>query len=79
MGTYGAGGALLSLEELLGWGCRRVSGKGGRLSKALLDIWWGMGRRLAFSMTCVEIQFSRKPFQFYLYVGRFKSVECEFH
>jgi hypothetical protein len=43
MRAYGVGGALLSLEELIGWGCERISGNGGRLSKALLDMWWGMG------------------------------------
>jgi hypothetical protein len=37
--AYGADGALLSLEELLGWGCGRILGKGGKLSKALLDLW----------------------------------------
>ena len=54
------GGGLWSLEELLGWGCGRISGKGGILSKALRDLWWGMGLRLTFGMICcVEIWFSR--------------------
>jgi hypothetical protein len=60
MGAYGAGGALLSLEELLGLGCGRTSEKGRRLSKALLNMWWGMGLGLAFDMTCVvAIWYSR--------------------
>jgi hypothetical protein len=60
MGAEGAGGALLIPEELSGWGCGRISGKGERFSKALLDMWWGMARGLAFGITCgLEIQFSR--------------------
>jgi hypothetical protein len=45
--AYGTDGVLLSLEELLGWGCGRISGNGGRLSKALLDV-AGDGIRISF-------------------------------
>jgi hypothetical protein len=56
----GGGGVLLSLEERLGWGYGRILGKGGLPSKALQDLWWGMGVGLAFGMIGgVEIQLSR--------------------
>ena len=55
------------MGDSLGGGCGRIPGKGGRLSKALLDLWWGMGLGLAFGMICgVETQFLRWFFQFYL-------------
>jgi hypothetical protein len=59
MGVYGEGGALLSLEELLGWDYGRKLGKVGTLSKALRDLRWGKGLGLVFGITCVEIRLSR--------------------
>jgi hypothetical protein len=40
MGAYGEVGVLLSQVELMGWDYGRISGKGGILSEALLDMWW---------------------------------------
>jgi hypothetical protein len=40
MGAYGEVGVLLSRVELMGWDYGRISGKGGILSEALLDMWW---------------------------------------
>jgi hypothetical protein len=50
MATYGVSGALLSLQEPLGWGCGRILENVGSLSQALLDLWWGMGLGLNFGM-----------------------------
>jgi len=46
--VYGEGGGP---HESLGWGCGRISGKGRINFLALLVLWWGMSRRLAFGVT----------------------------
>jgi hypothetical protein len=67
MEVYEEGGALLSQGQLMQWGYGRISGKGGILLDALLDMWWGMERRLAFGITCgVGIWCSSWPFLFYM-------------
>ena len=74
MGAYGAGGALLSLEELLGLGCGRILEKGGRLSKALLNMWWGMGLGLDFGMTCCGDTVLKVAFPVLFGIARLKDA-----
>ncbi len=50
MAAYGMGGALFSLQGLLGWDCGRTLEKAGSHSLAFLDLWWGMRLRLNFGM-----------------------------
>jgi len=50
MVAYRVGGALLSLQEPLGWGCGRTLEKVGSPSQVLLDLWWEMGLGLDFGM-----------------------------
>jgi hypothetical protein len=57
--AYGAAGALLSQQELLGCGCVRTSEKVGIPSQATLDLLWGMVPRLSFGMIC-GVDMSRK-------------------
>jgi hypothetical protein len=65
--AYGVGGALLSLQEPLGWGCGRTLEKAGSHSQAFLDLWWGMGKGLDFGIIYdVVIRFSRMLFLFFL-------------
>jgi hypothetical protein len=51
MVIYGKGGVLLGLQEPLGWGCRRISRKGGKTFLALLDLRWGVVPGSAFGLT----------------------------
>jgi len=46
---WGGWCSLLSLQEPLGWGCRRTLEKVGT-PQDLLDLWWGMGLGLDFGM-----------------------------
>jgi len=67
MAAYGVGGVLLSLQEPLGWGCRRTLEKAGSHSQAFLDLWWEMGLGLDFGMIYgMGILFSRMLFLFFL-------------
>jgi hypothetical protein len=53
MAIYGEGGALLSSQEPLGWGCGRILGKGGKNWPTIPNLSRGMAQRLAFGMTGV--------------------------
>jgi hypothetical protein len=53
MAIYGEGGALLSSQEPLGWGCGRILGKGGKNWPTLQNLSRGMAQRLAFGITGV--------------------------
>jgi hypothetical protein len=48
----GMGGVLASRLVLMGWGCGRISGKGGGFSLVSLDWRWGMGLGQNFDMIC---------------------------
>jgi len=50
MAAYEVGGAILSLQEPLGWACGRTLEKAGSHSQAFLDLWWGMRLGLDFGM-----------------------------
>jgi len=75
MTTYGVGGALLSRQEPLGWGCGRTLEKVGSHSQAFLDLWWGMGLGLDFGMIYgVGIRFSKMLFLFFLGIAWSKDA-----
>lgn len=51
MGSRERVGVQRKLEHSLGWGCERISGKGGKKFLALLDLRWEIVLGLGFGMT----------------------------